>query len=462
MEHKLKVALVVPKSRVKIDFSIPLNLAGLASFLLSKKSHVTIRIIDGLAGDNVFEMLKCFQPNIVGVSATTPEAPAAYIVGDWLRASGVYCVIGGAHASALPKEALQHFDCVVVGEGETALVRIVDAFEVGKPIRGIIAGEPFMILDDLPMPAYHLVKISEYLTHGPSFAALKKPSFTLLMSRGCPFRCPFCYNSTRKSPPRYFSAKRIIDEIQFLLAHYKISSFLFVDDDFLINKKVLLELGRLMKERNVKIVWGCQARASTLTKDVLLLAKRMGCVFVLPGFENMSPRILNYLKCGTTTPEMNERAVRVAKEAGMPLGCNFVFGTPTETIEEMEASFDWYLKNGSFLWATVASIVPFPGTTLYAACRKKGLLPEHLDYERFKLTNRTKEVYVIDKAVDPRVYRRFMFHTVRIAWVLRRLRCGDTFRSLLNDLHFWYLTVYHPIKTLKMLECRLKHEPVIC
>jgi anaerobic magnesium-protoporphyrin IX monomethyl ester cyclase len=466
----MKVALIVPESGARQpglklnDTCAPLNLGHLASYLRLKKPYVTVKIIDGVAGMNVTQELFKFQPDIVGVTATTPQVPNAYSVGDMLKKNrpDIYTVIGGVHASALPSEAAGHFDCVVVGEGEQALVNIADSFEQGKRLHGIIIGEPVACLDDLPMPAYDLIRLDEYLKHGPTFPGLKFPVLSMITSRGCPFACPFCYNSNRSYPPRWFSAGRVVDELEYLLNHYRISSFFFSDDEFLVNKKRLAEIGRLLDERSIRIVWGCQARVNSISMDVLLVAKRMGCVVISPGFESMVPRILKYLKCGTTTVEANERALWLAEKAGVLMGGNFVFGTPTETLEEMKVTFSWCMKQGSMKWINLNSLVPFPGTAVYKSCRRNGLLPERLDYERFVITNHVKQTYVVDSAVDMRVYNRFLVHAQRITWVLSFLRCGNSFRSLLGDLHLWYLWVFHPVKLLRMLRCRLKHEPIVC
>lgn len=470
----MKLALVVPgtlyqqetPTRRSIKLSgvcAPLNLAALASYVRCKRPDVSVKIIDGALDIDVSKELFKFQPDIVGVTACTPQAPNAYALGDMLRKNrpDIYTVIGGVHASALPDEALEHFDCVVVGEGELALINIMECFEQDKPVTGIVYGEPLKNLDDEPMPAYDLLDMNEYLKNS-TVPGLKDPVLLMVTSRGCLFACPFCYNSNRKYPPRWFSAARVVDELEYLMNHYRIGSFFFSDDEFLINKKRLAEIDRILQERNIKISFGCQARANSISMETLFLAKHMGCNLIIPGFESMSPRILKYLKCGTTTVEGNERALSLAEKVGIPIGGNFIFGTPTETLEEMKVTFNWMLKHGSLKFANFMTLIPFPGTAVYKLCRRKGLLPEVVDYKRFTMTNRIKSTYIIDKAVTLEEYDRFLIHAQRIAWVLFRIRCGAQFKQLLNDLHFWYVLFYHPTKTVKMLQCMAAHQPITC
>jgi anaerobic magnesium-protoporphyrin IX monomethyl ester cyclase len=470
----LRVALVVPstfkqeetptrRSLKLTGICAPLNLAALASYIRMKKPYVVLKIIDGVLGIDVTDELFKFQPNIIGVTACTPQAPNAYALGDMLQKNrpDILTVMGGVHASALPNEAIEHFNCVVVGEGELAFTKIIDDFEHGKRTVGIIFGEPLTNLDDTPMPAYDLLDMGKYLENS-SVPTLKAPILLLVTTRGCLYDCPFCHNSNRKYPPRWFSAERVVEELEYLLVHYKPKSFWFTDDEFLILQERLKEIGKLMKERNLKIEWGCQARVNTMTLETLQLAKSMGCKLIMPGFESMAPRILKYLKCGTTTVEANEHALKVAKEVGITVGGNFIFGTPTETIGEMNETFAWIQRSGSLKFANFNTLIPFPETSVDKLCRRRGWLPKVVDYTRFVMTNRVTSTYIVDKAVSLKEFNRFLIHAQRVAWVLFRLRLGTRFRQLLNDLHFWYVLFYHPCKMLKMLQCKVAHQPIIC
>jgi anaerobic magnesium-protoporphyrin IX monomethyl ester cyclase len=470
----MKVALVVPSTLKQQETATrrslkltgtcaPLNLAALASYIRLKKPYVSLKIIDGVLDVDVDKELFKFQPDIVGVTACTPQAPNAYLLGDMLHENrpDILTVMGGVHASALPNEAIAHFDCVVVGEGELAFTKILDDFEHGKRTLGIVYGESLTDLDDVPMPAYDLLEMSNYLENS-SVPMLKDPVLLLTTTRGCPYSCPFCHNSNRKYPPRWVSAERVVEELEYLKTHYNPASFWFSDDEFLINMKRLREIGRLMKERNLKLDWGCQARANTMTLETLRLAKSMGCKVVIPGFESMCPRILRYLKCGTTTVEANEHALEVAGEVGITVGGNFIFGTPTETIGEMKETFNWVLRSGSLKFANFNTLIPFPETAVYKLCRKRGWLPEVVDYTRFVMTNRIRSTYIVDKAVSLKEFDRFLIHAQRIAWILFRMRLGISFKKLLSDLHFWYVLFYHPCKMLKMLQCKVANQPIIC
>ena len=459
----VRVALVVPDSGLALnDACPPLNLGYLASYLRKCRKDVEIKIVDGVAHQPVREILLGFNPDIVGVTATTPQAPSAYQLADWVKQNLPYAftVMGGVHASALPKEALEHFDCVVVGEGEKALVEIVEAYECGYRWAGVIDGEYIRNLDEIPMPAYDLINVEEYLKHGPPFPfGLKNPkTVSLVTSRGCFHRCPFCRNSSRKEPVRYFSAKRVVDEIEYFITKHHVDSVFFNDDEFLINKARLFEIKRLLKERGLlgRFVWGCQARVKTLNEETLRLVKSMGCVVVSPGFESYNPRMLNFLKCGTTKIEDNENALKVAEKVGMTIGGSFIFGTPSETLAEMRESWKWFENRDSLAFIGINTIIPYPNTTIWEICKSKGLLPKNLDYTRLVPTSVPKKTYIVCDTMPHETFNRFIVDIQRVAWILTQLRLirrqsKQRFRDFLGLAQFktfWWMLAFHPSKLL--------------
>lgn len=452
----MKVALVVPESNLKLnDACVPMNLACLATYVQKHLPQVEISIIDGVVSRNVEQQIFMFQPDIVGLTFTTPQAPFAYKLADTLKRvrPNLFVVMGGVHASALPNEAKQHCNCVVVGEGELAFLKIILQRMVNAEIPEVIHGEYLKDLDEVPLPSYNLINVKEYLKHGPPFPGLKPPIMSLVTSRGCPHRCPFCRNSGRREPVRYFSAQRVAAEIIYCHIHYGVTDFFFNDDEFLINKKRLKLLSEFFREYGISkwIRWGCQARVNTIDAETLTLAKSMGCVVVSPGFESGTQRILDVLKCKTTTLDANEKALRVAEKVGVTMGGSFIFGTPTETLEEMKTSFRWFESHRDLKFIGINTLIPYPGTTVWSYARKYRLLPEKVDYTRLVPTSTPETTYIINRAVDAKVFNRFVVDIQRVAWVLTQLRLGRSFWGLAKFKTWWWMWLRHPKKTLKIL-----------
>ena len=453
----MKIALVVPESNLHFNNACaPLNLGYLASYLRKYVPNIEVRIFDGVAHKNIKEEVIQWHPDVVGLTATTPQAPATYELATSIKQKcNCFTIIGGVHATAMPEEAAKHCDCVVIGEGEKALANIIQKLQQNAPIPKIIEGQYVENLDDIPSPAFDLIDMRSYIEHGPPFPGLKAPIMSMVTSRGCPFRCPFCHNSFRNYPPRWFSAQRIVNEILFFINEYGIKSVFFNDDEFIVNKKRLKEVATLFEKHgiNKRIVWGCQARVNSIDAETLRLVKSMGCVVISPGFESAAPRMLEFLKCGTTTIADNERALKIAEEVGITMGGSFIFGTPGETLDEMKQSFKWFEEHDDLKFIGINTVIPYPKTKIWEICQSKGLLPENMSYTKLIPTSTPKETYIVNNAVNPDIYNKFIVDIQRIAWILTQTRLDSSFKNFIKLAHaktWWWMWIKHPHRMFKV------------
>ena len=382
-----KVALVVPASRRGYRFtSEPLNIGFIASFL--EKYSIEVIIIDELAGQDLEKELLKYNPNLVGVTATTPLAPRAYEIAKVCRSAGITTVMGGVHASVLPEEALQHFDIVVVGEGEAAMLDIVR-----NNIQSGIVTAPFIRdIDEIPPPARHLIQMDFYFAIRnkllPSlfrFAPFHARVASMLTSRGCPYSCIFCYNSWKGIPFRFNSAERVISEVKELMRVYGVSAIFFIEDDFFANKPRFEKICELLIEEKLNLIWGANARVDDISENILRIAKEAGCREVVFGFESASQRILDILNKKTTV-EQNYKAVELCYKVGISPQGTVMFGNPTETLEDIRAT-------QRFLWETrikgvgVMITTPYPGTVLWDWCKEHSLMPSEVMWENLDHTS---------------------------------------------------------------------------
>jgi len=456
----MKVALVVPtkKLRAKEATCVPFGIAYIAGCLKKEIPSCEVVIIDATIGHNVNRRLFAFQPDIVGVTASTSQILGAYSLGDMLSDNrpDILTVIGGVHASALPSEALQHFDCVVVGEGELVFVEIVKAFINGKRCRGIMQGEQVEDLNTLPLIDYDSLDVKEYIKRGVDLPLLSNPCMDLVTSRGCPYRCVFCHNSQSTTKTRYVNAERIAHEILMLHNKFGITTFYFGDDEFLVNTRRLKELNILFYKYRITdwIKWGCQARSQTCTIETLTLAKDAGCKLISIGLESGCERILQYLKCGTTTLADHERALENCYKVGIIAGGNFIYGVFDQTLEEMKESFNWIKKQKHIFFASSGVLIPYPATEVWRRSQELKLLPENVDYSRLILTYFVKDTYNMNQIVPLNVFAKFMIHTARMSRIYGKRNHLKSLRKFISVMYkkpvFYWAWIFHPHQMIKI------------
>lgn len=342
--------------------------------------------------DNLKRRLLEDEPDIVGFTAMTHEidytAEAAEEIKKVLPKSAI--VIGGVHATALPRDTLINypvFDIAVFGEGEYTAYELAKALEQGldlNAIKGIafrrgneiLVNEPrewIRNLDELPFPAWDL------------FPRAKE--YPVLCSRGCPFQCAFCMrvlgNRVRKR-----SAENVVKEIERLVGDYNIRRVLFRDETFTVNKKYVIELMNLIIRRGLhrRIKWMAQTRVDLVDYEILLKMKEAGCDELDLGVESGHPDILKIIKKGTT-PEEAVRAVRLVKKVGMKCNSFFILGHPFETIQTVNDTVNLAIKLNTNNVA-FGIMVPYPGTEVYQMA-KNGVGGYRLISKDWKAFNKT-------------------------------------------------------------------------
>jgi len=381
-----KVALINPGRKEGFAENEPLNLGFLAAYL-EKNGH-SVKIIDQLSGENVEEKLRNFKPDVIGVTATTPVIEDAYRILELARKQNAVTVIGGGHASVMPQEAKKYADFVVVGEGEKALLDIVEGRE--KP--GIIRGCFIENIDEIPSPSRDLMNTDFYYgrkkeirTAHLFFLPAGKKLATMITSRGCPYSCIFCHNSWKGIPVRYNSAARVIEEIIGLKEKYGIEAIFFMDDDFFVNSRRLKEICNLILEKQIDMIWSANARVSSVNPEILETAKRSGLRQVNFGIESGSQRILDVLEKRTTV-QQSEYAVKTAKDAGVLVYATYMIGNPTETLKDIEETEKFILKN-KVDSIGIGITTPYPGTKLWDWCKERHFIPEKIRWEDFDMEN---------------------------------------------------------------------------
>lgn len=331
-----------------------------------------------------------FRPNIAGISATTVGISAAWELSNRIKkiSPDTLIIIGGPHVSALPQESLREcasVDITVIGEGERTLEDILRRFPEGHPaLHGIlgtaerrnidiVVNEPRSLisdLDDLPLPAWSLLK-GFPCAFRPSPARIKRwPCASVVFTRGCPNKCTFCDRSVFGQHCRAYSPAHAVEIVKDLKNNYGVNEILIEDDTFIISKKRVEEFCRRIIEDNIQISWSCLGRADRVDLDLLKLMHKAGCWHISYGIESGDPEILKTVNKNLNIEQITN-ALKWSREAGLRTKGFFMVGFPGETPQSIEKTI-CLVRHLPMDDISVMQLTPFPGTELYAVAKKYG------------------------------------------------------------------------------------------
>jgi radical SAM superfamily enzyme YgiQ (UPF0313 family) len=330
---------------------VPPILEYLGALTVQARPDVELSLID--ADQAPFDP-DAIEADVVGISTMTATCTWAYQAADALRARGIPVVLGGIHASAMPDEAAEHADAVVVGEAESVWARVLDDVEAGT-LQPRYVGER-CTLEGLPQPLAGAVK-GDY-----RFRAI----FTM---RGCPYRCSFC--SVRRffgDSIRYRPIDEVVDEVERCAG-----SVWFNGDDNIwggdLRRSTEL-FRRLASETRRRSWYGFGDLRSVQIEggeEMLAAARDSGLFSVWAGWESVSPESLAAFKARGKLGRDREEAVRRIKSHGIDVVLFMVLGSR----EDSEADFAAAIETADRLGVSVHPVLltPLPGTELYEEYR---------------------------------------------------------------------------------------------
>jgi anaerobic magnesium-protoporphyrin IX monomethyl ester cyclase len=382
----MKVSLVNARRSEKPV--IPLGLLTIASVL--EKNGFEVRVHDLIFPEDEVRYLREVAddpPDIIGLSFLTTAVLKAAALVKAIRSASRQSIItaGGPHVSGLPKESMDllGLDYAVAGEGEISFLKLCQALSsktdprsisglVYREGTGVVANpitEFIENLDELPLPAWHLVNMGNYLfPPGYIKGLFYRRTLPVLASRGCPSQCIFC------SSPNVFgrrirrrSVNNVISEIRALKQRYDIDGFYFLDDTFTVGIPWVMDLCDALIREGLNFPWSCQTRVNVVTKELLAKMKQAGCVQVDYGIESGSERILKTLKKGITLEQIRA-AFKMADEVGLRTYGSILIGNPGETMADIEESGKLIRELRPSL-TLYNFLTPFPGSELYNNAR---------------------------------------------------------------------------------------------
>jgi radical SAM superfamily enzyme YgiQ (UPF0313 family) len=342
--------------------------------------------VDGLTVDEMVARILASKPDLVGFSLMTPQLLTSLAVSSLLKKArpDLVVVMGGAHVDSTKDDIFKMADCfdlAIHGEGEfpllevcqhirkhgtadlqLALAGISNVIYKDKQGKVVVHESRSFIneLDDLPSVDYDLVDIKKYSI--PTMAG--KYVLSMMLSRGCPFKCTFCDAPiTMGTKLRFWSTPRVIADIRRYVEKYGVTNFVFKDSTFTAKKKWAYEFCQALVDSGLKIKWRCNTRVNLVEPPLLELMKRAGCYVINFGVESGSPEILKRIKKEVDLHEVYDAHERCRK-LGIRTYATFLMGNPGETEKTAQETIDLATSIRPSLAMFFVSTA-YPGTPMY-------------------------------------------------------------------------------------------------
>ncbi len=352
--------------------------------------------------EEIVERVRAWRPGFVAFSVMTQQYRYALRLGRAIKAAlpDVPIGIGGVHAIMCTQEIINDgfWDFIGVGECDEAFPELIDRLESGDARYWEVKNfcirlpdgtykrnplGPYPNLDALPPKDYEVFDL-------PHMLGRKNGWQSILTSRGCPYRCTYCFNHevtdryledgghSRRSYLRHYSAERIIREIRELKErHPYIETIIFDDDLFTLNKEYCIDFCRRYTDSGVGIPFVLNAHVQTFSEPVAKALAESPCMIVKFGVESGSHELRKKVLERHMSNQAIIDAFDLCRAYGLHTSAFLMFGLPYETRAMMEETIDLMarIRPGRMRWAI---FFPFPGTKSYTICK----LGDLIDYRK--------------------------------------------------------------------------------
>ena len=422
----IRPSIVVPANNQATMFTPPLGLAYVGGAL--RQAGFDVTAIDGvgesldtrypvdndcyLYGLSPAEIVARIPANatMIGINfGFSFEWPYARRLARTIRAAypDAFLVGGGEHVTAVPADSLRDgaLDAVVLGEGEETIVEIAEILKEGRRDLSGVLGVAYLdsggrvvvnsrrqrirAIDSIPLPAWDLFPIRNYLDAGVGFGVNRGRSMPVLASRGCPYQCTFCSN------PGMWTTRWIardpdllLDEMAHYQAVYGAQNFDFYDLTAIVKKSWIISFCRKIKERGMSFTWQLPSgtRSEAIDGEVARLLFDSGCRNLSYSPESGSPAVLARIKKRINIDSVVE-SIAACRRMAMNVKCNIILGFPGETLRHV---LQTYMFIGRMAAAgaydiSVWGFSPYPGSELFdEIARRKNLVLNDTYYDSLR------------------------------------------------------------------------------
>ena len=334
---------------IKYSLFPPLGLATLAAYC-SPDDEIDLQ------DEHVEELNTNDAPDVVVIQVYITNAFRAYALAGHYRKKGAHVCLGGLHVSSLPEEAAAHADSLFIGPGEDIFPLFLEDFRKGSAKK--IYRNAKRSLETIPPIRRDLIKRNHYLVPN-----------SIVVSRGCPHHCDFCYKDAFYEGGKSFYTQRVdaaLAEIDRLPGKH----LYFLDDHLLGNQKFATALFEGMKGMG-RVFQGASTIDAILRGDLIEQAADAGLRSVFVGFETLSPANLLQSNKRQNLGKDYSAAIGRLHDLGIMINGSFVFGLDEDDPSVFKRTVDWAVGSG-LTTSTFHILTPYPGTRLFQNMEKDG------------------------------------------------------------------------------------------
>jgi radical SAM superfamily enzyme YgiQ (UPF0313 family) len=355
----MKVKLILPalteaKSPfwrpIKYSLFPPLGLATLAA-------HLSPDDEAELVDDHVELLSLDDRPELVVIQVYITNAYRAYRIADHYRARGSHVALGGLHVTSLPDEAAAHADTIFTGPGEQSFPAFLADFRAGRPRPLYVSGGGRSI-EGIPQVRRDLIRRELYLVPN-----------SIVVTRGCPQHCDFCYKDAFFAGGRSFYVQRV-DEALAEIDRLPGRHLYFLDDHLLGDRRFAAALFEGMRGMG-RLFQGAATVDSVLRGDLIERAAEAGLRSLFVGFETFSPENLKASNKKQNLARDYAAVARRLSDLGIMINGSFVFGMDDDRPDVFDRTVDWAVRHG-ITTSTFHIQTPYPGTRLHRALAAQG------------------------------------------------------------------------------------------
>ena len=359
MPRRLRVKFILPALTeatspfwrpIKYSLFPPLGLATLAAYLGDGDEAV-------IEDEHVAPVTVGDRPDLVVIQVYITSARRAYQLADLYRERGAFVALGGLHVTSLPEEAAAHADAIFIGPGEQTFPQFLADFRGGSAARRYVstAGRT---LERLPPIRRDLIDRRRYLVPN-----------SIVVTRGCPQHCDFCYKDAFFGGGRSFYTQRVDDALA-EIARLPGRHLYFLDDHLLGDRRFASALFDGMRGMN-RLFQGAATVDSILRGDLIERAAAAGLRSLFVGFETLTPGNLAAANKRQNLGRDYAAVTARLHDLGIMINGSFVFGMDDDDAGVFARTVDWAIEQG-ITTATFHIQTPYPGTRLFARMSEQG------------------------------------------------------------------------------------------